>query len=93
MEKEDEPYPYVLTTLDKSICLGLDKLEGNIYYPKSLRIKGNIMNKTFENIYSVDFILSKTDIRAKFSTIHFREKNKDFPNELCSLVDITQENS
>lgn len=88
-ENEKNPYPYVLTTLDKSICLGLyEDRENNMYYPKSLRIKGNIFNRPNSGVYSVDFILSKTDEMGKFNKVNFKDETKQIPNEFLNMIDV-----
>lgn len=69
-------YPYAITNIDQSLLIGLKNEvgAGNIYVPKSLRIKGNIFNKTTDsNIFEIQYILSKTDIQAQYDTILYQE--------------------
>lgn len=69
-------YPYAITNIDLSVLVGLKSEEetGKIYVPKSLRIKGNIFNKTTDDrIFEIQYILSKTDIRNKYDTILYHE--------------------
>lgn len=81
-------YPYAITNIDQSVLLGLkQETVGEIYVPKSFRIKGNIFNKTTdENIFEIQYILSKTNIQAKYDTVLYAE-NSDY-NE---LVDVLKE--
>lgn len=76
-------YPFVLTTIDSSLCMGLalyTNANGDqIYYPKSLRIGGDLFTKKNSGCYSVDFILSKKDIDGSYDTIHYQEQGKDLP--------------
>lgn len=72
-------YPYAITNIDQSVLIGLknENQEDEIYIPKSFRIKGNIFNKTTsDNLFEIQMILSKTDIKARYNTILFQEKLK-----------------
>lgn len=85
-------YPYAITNIDQSVLMGL-KSEvdtGEIYVPKSLRIKGNIFNKAKDgNIFEIKYILSKTDIQAQYDTILYQEDGEldklgdDIKNKIC----------
>lgn len=79
-------YPYAITNIDQSVLLGLkQETVGEIYVPKSFRIKGNIFNKTTdENIFEIQYILSKTNIQAKYDTVLYAE-NSDY-NELVDVI-------
>lgn len=69
-------YLYAITNISQSILIGLKNEEdtGEIYVPKSLRIKGNIFNKTTDdNLFELQYILGKTDIEANYDTILYQE--------------------
>jgi hypothetical protein len=72
-------YPYAITNIDKSVLIGLKEEDAaEIYVPKSFRVKGNIFNKTTdENLFEIQYILSKTDIEAKYDTVLYAE-NPDY---------------
>ena len=68
-------YPYAITNIDQSVLIGLkEESAEKMYVPKSFRVKGNIFNKTTdENIFEIQYILSKTDIEAKYDTVLYAE--------------------
>lgn len=77
LKTDTSVYPYAITNIDQSILIGL-KEEGvdKIYVPKSFRVKGNIFNKTInENIFEIQYILSKNDIMSKYDTVLYTEKS------------------
>ncbi len=69
-------YPYAITNIDQSVLIGLKKEEdGEIYVPKSFRVKGNIFNKTTDdNLFEIQYIFSKIDVEAKYDTVLYAEK-------------------
>lgn len=84
-------YPYAITNTSQSVLIGLKNEEGagEIYVPKSLRIKGNIFNKTTDdNLFEIQYILGKTDIKANYDTILYQEHDgfdklkKDIKNKI-----------
>jgi hypothetical protein len=77
LKTDTSVYPYAITNIDQSTLIGL-KEEGvdEIYVPKSFRVKGNIFNKTInENIFEIQYILSKNDIMSKYDTVLYTEKS------------------
>ncbi len=70
-------YPYAITNIDKSVLIGLkEESDDEIYVPRSFRVKGNIFNKTTDkNLFEIQYILSKTDIQAKYDTVLYAEKS------------------
>lgn len=91
LKTDTATYPYALTNLDKSLLVVFNpkRVSGKTYYvPKSFRIKDkNIFSKTSsENIFSVDFILSKTDIEKEYSQIEFNTAGKSL-DEIRSIID------
>ena len=72
-------YPYAITNIDQSVLIGLKNEEEaeEIFIPKSFRIKGNMFNKTSnDNLFEIQMILCKTDIKAKYNNILFQDKVK-----------------
>ena len=91
VETETAFYPYAITDIDRSLLLGLDRdkkvKDTEIYIPQSLRIKGNIFNKSEDNkIFEINSIFSKTDYEAPYSLILYKDR-MDF-NALDSAVKI-----
>jgi hypothetical protein len=86
-------YPYAITNIDQSVLLGLkEENDDDIYVPKSFRVKGNIFNKTTdENLFEIQYILSKTDIQAKYDTVLYAEKTDyDCLNDsIKEKIDVT----
>ena len=71
-------YPYAITNLDCSILIGL-KAEENaeIYIPRSLRVHGKIFEKAQDdNVFEIQAILSKTDIKGLYNNILYSERIK-----------------
>lgn len=69
-------YPYAITNIDQSVLIGLKEEDGGeVYVPKSFRVKGNIFNKTTdENLFEIQYILSKTDVGAKYDTVLYAKE-------------------
>lgn len=91
LETDTATYPYALTNLDKSLLVIFDPqiVSGKTYYvPSSFRVDDkNIFKKTkSENIFSVDFILSKTDIGKEYSQIESNVTGKSL-DEILSIID------
>jgi hypothetical protein len=75
------------------VLIGLkEEASGEIYVPKSFRVKGNIFNKTTnENLFEIQYILSKTDVEAKYDTVLYAE-NRDYhslSDMIKSKIDVT----
>ena len=79
LETETAFYPYAITNIDQSLLLGLDRDKRNvdreIYIPQSLRVKGNIFNKSQEDkIFEINSIFSKTDFEAPYGIVLYKDK-------------------
>lgn len=76
LETETDIYPYAITNIDQSILVGLKSEEnGDIYIPKSLRVKGNIFNKTTnDKLFDIHYIFSKTDKQGLYNKLLYSEK-------------------
>ena len=71
-------YPYAITNTDQSLLLGLRAEGGNVYVPKSFRVKGNILDKAEkEKLFAVQYIFSKTDWKGPYDILLYRDKNSD----------------
>lgn len=68
-------YPYAITNIDQSVLIGLKtEEEGEIYIPKSFRVKGKIFDKADDDkLFEINCILSKTDKEGLYDNVLYRD--------------------
>ena len=76
---DSSEYQFGVTELNFTLCLNIDtddtgKIVSNYYTPRSLRVE-DCFNRC-GNVYEVDFILSKSNDTALYSTVTYSDKRK-----------------
>lgn len=85
-------YQFGVTELNFTLCLNIDtddtgKIVSNYYTPRSLRAEDSFNRSG--NVYEVDFILSKDNDKALYTTVTFSDKRKsldDIPDAIKKRI-------